>query len=117
MLKAYIRWLACLGGSKNPPDGRTITFRKDPTGPAVLRRSLTTTGGKTVNFTMSKHYESCTNATGSENCERGCLNHRNRTYGRGDTTVCSIGGKTTLSGGRSLFKPFGRREKASSRKY
>src|SRR3954470_11844252 len=114
MLRAYNRWLACLGGgwSKNPPDGRTITFRKDPTGPAVLRRSLTTTGGKMVNFTMSKHYESCTNATGSENCEPGRLNHRNRTYGRRDTAVRSIAGKPTLSGGRSHFNRSGRREKA-----
>src|SRR3954465_7260852 len=101
MLRAYIRWLACLGGSKNPPDGRAITFRTDPTGPAVLRRSLTTTGGKTVNFTMPKHYESSTNATGSENCEPGRLNHRNRTYGRGDTAVRPIAEKMGLSAERS----------------
>src|SRR4051812_23834915 len=108
MLEAYIRWLACLGGgSKNPPDGRTITFRKDPTGPAVLRRSLTTTEGKTVNFTMSKNYESCTNAKGSENGEPGSLNHRNRAFGRGDTAVRSIARKTGLSGGRSHDSRFG----------
>src|ERR1041384_1739938 len=94
--------MACLprGGSKNPPDGRAITFQKDPMGPAVLRRSLTTTGGKTVNFTMLKHYESCTNAMGSENCEPQRLNHRNRTYGRRDTAVRSIAGKMGLSGER-----------------
>src|SRR4051812_17590373 len=94
MLEAYIRWLACLGWSKNPPDERTIVFRKDPTGPAVLRRSLTTAEGKTVNFTTSKHFESSTNATGSKNCEPGRLNHRNRAYGRRDTAVRSIAGKT-----------------------
>src|SRR4051812_30372577 len=93
--------MSCLpgrGGSKNPPDGRAITFRKDPTGPTVPRRSLTTTGAKRVNFTMSKHYESCTNGTGSENNEPGHLNHRNRSHGRGDTAVRSIGGKTGLTG-------------------
>src|SRR4051812_6899775 len=99
--------------SKNPPDERTIALRKDPTGSAVLRRSLTTTKGKTVSFNMSKHYESCTNATGSENGEPGRLNHCNRAYGREDMTVRSIVGKTGLSGGRSLHKPFGSGERES----
>src|SRR3954465_11234272 len=108
MLEAHIRWLACLGGwSKNPPEERTIAFRKDPTGSAVLRRSLTTTEGKTVSFNMSKHYESCTSATGSENGQPERLNHCNRAYGREDTAVRSIAGKTGLSGGRSLFSRFG----------
>src|SRR3954469_20708567 len=98
--------MACLPGGgwlKNPLDERVIPFRKDLTGPEILRGSLTTTGGKTVNFTMPKRYESCTNATGSENCEPGRLNHRNRAYGRRYTAVRSIAGKTGLSGGRSLF--------------
>src|ERR1044072_6680810 len=99
--------LASEGWSKNPPDGRTIAFRKDPTGPATLRRSLTTTEGKTVNFTMLQHHESCTNATGSENGEPGRLNRRNRAYGRGDMAVRSIAGKTGLSGKRPHFKHFG----------
>src|SRR3954470_2688703 len=111
MLEAYIRWLACLGWSKNPPDERTITFRKDPTGPAVLRRSLTTTEGKTVNFTMSKHYESCTNATGSENGEPGRLNHCNRAYGREDMAVRSIAEKTGLSDERSQLTRSGAGER------
>ena len=119
MLKEYIRWLACLGGwSKNPPDGRTITSRKDPTGSAVLQRSLTTNRGKTVNFTMSKHHESCTNATGLENGEPGRLNRRNRAYGREDMAVRSIAGKTGLSGERSHYRTFGsEREKAYSAQY
>src|ERR1043165_3953277 len=94
------------GWSKNPPDGRTIAFRKDPTGSAVLRRSLMTNGGKKVNFTMSKHHESCTNATGSENGEPGRLNRRNRAYGREDMVVRSITGKTGQTGGRSLDSSF-----------
>ena len=101
--------MACLPGgwSKNPPDDARSPSEKDLTGPAVLRRSLTTTEGKTVNFTMLQHQESCTNATGSENGEPGRLNHRNRSYGRRDTAVRSIAGKTGLSGERSLLKPFG----------
>src|ERR1043165_9143773 len=112
MLEAYIRWIACLGGwSKNPPDGRMIAFRKDPTGSAVLLRSLTTNRGKTVNFIMSKHHESCTNATGSENGEPGRLNRRNRAYGREDMAVRSIAGKSGLSGERPHLRPSGWREK------
>ena len=65
-----------------------------------------------VNFTISKHHESCTNATGSENGEPGRLNRRNRAYGREDMPVRSIAGKTSLSGGRSLVSRFSRREKA-----
>src|SRR3954466_7173931 len=104
--------------SKNPPNERAIVLRKDPTGPAVLRRSLRTTEGKTVSFNMSKHYESCTNATGSENGEPGRLNHCNRAYGREDMTVRSIVGKTGLSCGRSQLKPFGSGErKRLLRKY
>src|SRR3954463_13751849 len=99
------------GWSKNPPDERTIAFRKDPTGPAVLRRSLTTTEGKTVSFNMSKRYESCTNATGSENCEPGRLNHCNRAYGREDMAVRSIAGKTSLTGERSHLRRFGSGER------
>src|SRR3954471_8881818 len=114
MLEAHIRWLTCLRGkkwSKNPPNERMIAFQKDPTGPAVLRRSLTTTKGKTVSFNMSKHHESCTNATGSENGEPGSLNHRNRAYGREDMAVRSIVGKTGLSDERSHFSGFGSGER------
>src|SRR3954463_10061081 len=99
------------GWSKNPPDERTIAFRKDPTGPAVLRRSLTTTECKTVSFNMSKHYESCTNATGSENGEPGRLNHCNRAYGGEDMVVRSIAGKSGLSGERPHFRAFGSGER------
>ena len=112
MLRAYIRWLACLGGVVEESTGRTrdhLPKRSD--GPTILRQGLTTSGGKRVNFTMSKHYESCTNATGSENCEPGRLNHRNRTYGHRDTVVHSIDEKTGLSGERSPLKPFGSRER------
>ena len=56
---------------------------------------------------MSKHHESCTNTTGSENGEPGRLNRRNQAYGRGDMAVRSIAGKTGLSGERSLLKAFG----------
>ena len=91
--------MACLpGGSKNTPDGRAITYRKDLVGPKVLQRSLMTTGVKMVNFTMSKHHKSCINGIDSENGEPGRLNHRNRSYGRGDTAVRSIGGKTVPIG-------------------
>ena len=69
----------------NTSGGRAITFRKDSTGPTILRRGLTTTGGKRVNFTMSKHHESGTNGTGLENGEPGLLNHLDRSYGREDT--------------------------------
>ena len=101
--------------SKNPPDGRTIALRKDPTGSAVLRRSLTTTEGKAVNFATSKHHESYTNATGSENGEPGRLNRRNRAYGREDMAVRSIAGKSGLSGERPQLKAFGlERESAFS---
>src|SRR3954463_13085372 len=94
------------GWSKNPPNERTIAFRKDPTGPAVLRRSLTTTEGKTVSFNMLQHCESCTNATGSKNGEPGRLNHRNRAYGREDMAVRSIVRKTGLSDERPLLSRF-----------
>src|ERR1043165_7079219 len=94
------------GWSRNPPDGRTIAFRKYPTGSTVLRLSLTTNGSKTINFIMSKHHESCTNATGSENGEPGRLNHRNRAYGRRDTVVRSIAEKTSLTSERSLDSSF-----------
>src|SRR3954466_6868432 len=97
--------------SKNPPNERAIVLRKDPTGPAVLRRSLTTTKGKKVSFNMLKYHESCTNATGSENGEPGRLNHCNRAYGREDMPVRSIAGKTGLSGERSHFKAFGSGER------
>src|ERR1041384_4931431 len=99
--------MACLPGGGGRRIHRTNArspSEKDPTGPAGLRRSLSTTKGKTVNFTMSKHYESCTNATGSENGEPGRLN---RAYSRGDMAVRSIGGKTGLSGERSLDSSFG----------
>src|SRR4051812_13411762 len=99
------------GWSKNPPNERTIAFRKDPTGPAVLRRSLTTTEGKTVSFNMPKHHKSCTNATGLENGEPGRLNHRNRSYGREDMAVRSIVEKTGLSDERSQLKAFGSGER------
>src|SRR3954470_12549424 len=95
------------GGEVEKSPGRTTVFQKNPTGSAVLRQSLTTNGGKTVNFIMSRHHESCTNATGSENGEPGRLNRRNRAYGREDMPVRSIAEKTGLSGERSHFSSLG----------
>src|SRR4051812_40650987 len=73
--------------------------------------------GQKDHFTMSNHYESCTNGTGSENCEPGRLNHRNRSHGCGDTIVRSIGRKRSLLGERPHFSRFGWREKAYSAEY
>ena len=103
------------GGVVEESTGRThdrLPKRSDGIGgtPAKPNDKL----GKTVNFTMSKHHESCTNATGSENGEPGRLNHRNRAYGREDMVVRSIVGKTVLSDERSLLKAFGSGERESA---
>ena len=107
MLEAYIRWLACLGGSKNPPDERTIAFRKRSDGTGGTPVKPNNKRVKTVNFIISKHHESFTNATGSENGEPGRLNRCNRAYGREDMAVRSIAEKTGRSGERPHFKAFG----------